>query len=149
MPMDYEEYRKKYFVEPQPKPKFENDGIHNAVLVFEEFEAAVEYYQTVLGPPAYVEGENTKGWGIGTTLLTLLHAKEGAPNIVEINFVMKSPQEAERLQQAFIDAGGEGPDPSDELMYEPIRYCPLTDPFGTQLLVFSRLGEGVKGKVVL
>lgn len=89
-----------------------------------------------------MEGENTKGWGIGSTLLTLLRAKEGAPNNVEINFVMKSPQEAERLQRAFIEAGGEGPAPSDELMYVPVRFCPLTDPFGTLLLVYSRLGDG-------
>jgi type I restriction enzyme R subunit len=32
-------------------------------------------------------------------------------------------EEAERLQQALVDAAGEGAAPSDELMYEPIRFC--------------------------
>jgi hypothetical protein len=139
--MDFEEYRKKYYIDPAPTPKFDFVGLHNAVLFFQEYERAAEYYQAVLGPPAYIEGENTKGWRIGNTWLTLLPAKKGGPKNVEINFVMKSPEEAERLQRAFIEAGGEGPEPSDELMYVPIRYCPVTDPFGTQLLVFCRLGE--------
>jgi len=32
-----------------------------------------------------------------------------------------------------------GLDPSDQLMYEPIRRCPVTDPVGTELMIFSRL----------
>ena len=52
---------------------------------------------------------------------------------------MATPEQAEALQRAFIEAGGVGPSPSDELMYEPIRYCAVTDPFGVSLLVISPL----------
>jgi hypothetical protein len=44
---------------------------------------------------------------------------------------------ADRLQAAFIAAGGAGPEPTDTLMYEPVRYCPVRDPFGTDLLIIS------------
>jgi hypothetical protein len=50
---------------------------------------------------------------------------------------MDSPQEAERMQQAFITAGGEGPESQDALMYEPVRVCPVRDPFGTQIMIYS------------
>jgi hypothetical protein len=53
--------------------------------------------------------------------------------------MMESPQEADRLQQAFIGAGGEGPEPQDALMYEPVRVCPVRDPFGTQIMIYSRI----------
>ena len=53
---------------------------------------------------------------------------------------MKTPKEAERLQAAFIEAGGTGPGPSDQLIYEPIRSCPVRDPFGTDILIAAPLG---------
>jgi hypothetical protein len=37
----------------------------------------------------------------------------------------------------FIEAGGTGHAPSDQLMYEKIRSCPVMDPFGTMLMIFS------------
>ena len=52
---------------------------------------------------------------------------------------MKTSQEAERLQTAFIEAGGNVEPPSDQLMYEPVCFCPVVDPFGTSILIFSRL----------
>lgn len=52
---------------------------------------------------------------------------------------MSSVQEAERLQAAFIEAGGEGVVPSDQLMYEPVRYYPVRDPFGTNILIICPL----------
>ncbi|MCB8953671.1 MAG: hypothetical protein H6650_16825 [Ardenticatenales bacterium] len=45
----------------------------------------------------------------------------------------------EPLQTAFFAAGGAGIAPSDQLMYEPIRACPVTDPFGTNILIISPL----------
>ena len=58
---------------------------------------------------------------------------------MEITLPVDTPEEAERLQKAFIDAGGTGPPPSDELMYEPVRFCPVCDPLGTNLLIIARL----------
>jgi hypothetical protein len=74
--------------------------------------------------------------------LTLLKGKKGNPKNVELNIIMQTPQEADRLQAAFIEAGGVGEPPSDQLMYEPIRFCPVVDPFGTNILIISPLPEG-------
>lgn len=139
--MNYQEYRNAYFTEPLPKPRYHFSGSFGVTLYFEEFDAAVGYYQQVLGPPAYVEGEGTRGWSIGSGWLTLLRGKSGAPQNVEVTFRLETPEEAERLQRAFIEAGGEGPAPSDQLMYEPIRSCPVRDPFGTELLIISPLDD--------
>jgi hypothetical protein len=140
--MDYEEYRKAYFTDPMPEPRYRFSGSFGVTLYFEEYDAAVEYYSQVLGQPAYVEGEGTRGWQVGSGWLTLLRGRSGGPRNVEVTFQMETPREAEMLQRAFIEAGGEGPVPSDQLMYEPIRSCPVSDPFGTELLIISRLGGG-------
>jgi len=135
--MDYESYRKSNFADPRPIPRFEFTGIFGITLYFEEFERAVDYYSRVLGPPAYVEGEGTRGWAIGSGWLTLLRGGKGSPRNTEVTFVMQTPEQADRLQAAFVAAGGEGSEPTDTLMYEPVRYCPVQDPFGTDLLVIS------------
>lgn len=137
--MDYEEYRNAYFTDPTPNPLYRFKGVFGITLYFEKFDAAVRYYQQVLGPPAYVEGQGTRGWPIGSGWLTLLQGKSGNPQNVEITLWMQTPQEAERLQRAFIEAGGDGAAPSNQLMYEPIRFCPVRDPFGTELLIISPL----------
>ena len=137
--MNYEEYRDAYFVTPAPEPRYRFDGSFGVTLFYEDYDAAVEYYRQVLGPPAYVEGTGTRGWSIGSGWLTLLRGDSGNPRNVEVTFQAESPAEAERLQRAFVEAGGKGPAPTDQLMYEPIRYCPVRDPFGTELLVISRL----------
>lgn len=140
--MDYDNYKKAYFADPQPRPKFDFIGLHGIALFFSEYEAAAAYYTNVLGPPVYVEGSSTKGWQVGNNWLTLFPSTSGNPQNIEIHFLMKSPEEAERLQRAFIEAGGKGESPSDQLMYEPIRYCAVQDPFGTDILVVSRLPQG-------
>jgi len=140
--MDYEAYRKTYYADPPPEPRYRFSGFSGVALYFEDFDSAVEYYQQVLGPAAYVEGKGTRGWLIGSDWLTLLQGKSGASRNVEVILSMETPEEAERLQSAFIEAGGEGPAPSDQLMYEPVRYCPVRDPFGTELLIISSLSGG-------
>ena len=137
--MDFEEYRKAFYSDPPPEPRYQISGISGVALFIEDFDAAVEYYQQVLGPAAYVEGKSTRGWRVGSDWLTLLQGKAGAPQNMEVILSMETPEQAERLQHAFIEAGGEGPPPSDQLMYEPVRYCPVCDPFGTDLLIISPL----------
>ena len=139
--MNYEEYKKAYFTDPAPESRYRFSGAVSITLFFQTYDAAAEYYETVLGQPAYVEGAGTKGWKLGQVWLTLLHGKSGNPQNVEVTIHLDSPEEAERLQQAFIDAGGTGASPSDELMYEPIRYCPVQDPFGTDLLIIAPLAS--------
>ncbi len=137
--MDEATYRKSFIVEPPPPQRFEFLGIRGAALYFSDFDAAVEFYTSVLGPPGCVEGEGTRGWKIGKSGLTLLRGGTGAPSNTEVPFVMQSPAEAERLQAAFIAAGATGPAPSDQLMYEPVRFCPVVDPFGTEILIYAPL----------
>lgn len=137
--MDYEMYRKKYFAEPAPSPRFRYSGLHGATLYYENYRAAVGYYTRVLGPPEYVEGEGTRGWRIGNTWLTLLQGHNGNPTGVEIAFVMTAPADAAALQKAFIEAGGRGPEPSEQLMYRPVYACPVQDPFGTQIMIYADL----------
>jgi hypothetical protein len=62
--MNNEEYRKKHFVEPQPEQRFRFVNSFGVTLYFEEFNAAITYYEKVLGPPGYVEGEGTKSRSI-------------------------------------------------------------------------------------
>ena len=137
--MDEASYRKNNFVDPAPPQLFEFLGIRGAALYFLDFDGAVGFYTSVLGPPGYVEGDGTRGWKIGNSGLTLLKGGTGAPANSELPFVMKSPAEAERLQATFIEAGATGPAPSDQLMYEPVRYCPVVDPFGTDILIYAPL----------
>ena len=140
--MDYDAYRRAFFADPQPEPRFLFSDAFNVALYFEEYGAAVDYYTRVLGPPAYTEGKGTRGWQIGIGWLTLFQGGSGGPQNIEVIFRLSTSAEAERLQSAFIAAGGEGLDPSDELMYEPVRYCPVRDPFGTDILIISPLQSG-------
>ncbi len=137
--MDYESYRKANFADPEPIPRHNFRGTFGLTLYFEEFEAAVAYYSEVLGPPAYLEGMGTRGWPIGSGWLTLLKGLKGSPSNLEVTFEMETPEAAEAVQRAFIEAGGEGPAPSDQLMYIPVRSCSVRDPFGTELLIVSPL----------
>lgn len=137
--MDYMKYRECYFVNPQPHQRFAFRDAFGVTLYFEQFEEAIIYYTRVLGPPGYEEGMGTRGWHIGEGWLTLLKGTCGNPQNVEITFLMASVTHAEKLQKAFIFAGGQGPPPSDQLMYRPVRFCPVTDPFGTHILVISFL----------
>ena len=134
--MDFETYQQTYFTDPPPEPVYEYKGMHGVTLFYQDFEAAVAYYSSVLGPPAYLEGEGTRGWHIDDTWLTLLQGQRGNPTNVEINFVMTTPAEADRLQAAFIAAGGTGKPPSIQFMYAPVRHCPVRDPFGTDIWAF-------------
>jgi hypothetical protein len=142
--MDFDAYREAYFVEPSPESQFRFSGAFGATLYFEDFAAAVEFYQQVLGPPAYVEGRGTRGWPIGAGWLTLLKGGQGNPRNVEITFEVETAAEAEALQQAFLAAGATGPAPSDQLMYRPVRSCPVTDPFGLEIMIVGPLA-GWKG----
>ena len=139
--MEYEQYAANFFVQPAPEPHFEFTGLFGTTLFYEDYEAAVAYFTAVFGPPAYVEGAGTRGWPIGEGWLTLLQGNAGNPQNVEITFTVATSAEADRLHAAFIQAGGDGEAPSNQLMYTPIRYCSATSPQGTLLLVISPLPE--------
>ncbi len=137
--MDFETYKKKFYTEPPPELRYNFTGAFGVALFYENYTEVVDYYTQVLGPPAYQEGAGTRGWRIGSGWLTLFQAKASTPRNVEITLEVETPEEAEALQRAFIEAGGTGEAPTDQLMYVPIRYCPVSDPFGTEIIVISPL----------
>ncbi len=139
--MDFEEYRKKHFVDPQPEQQFKFVGIHGVALYYEDYAEALGFWEKVLGPPNYVEGENTHGWMVGKTLLTLFPSKDGNPKNVEVPFVMEALEDVDELTEAFLAAGAVGEAPMDTLMYERARMAVLKDPFGVELSVICFMGE--------
>src|SRR5262245_18463233 len=110
-PMDYTTDRKFYYTDPAPEPRYAYAGILGMTLYYADYEEALGYYSRVLGPPAYVEGDDTRGWRIGETWLTLLKSPSGNPQNSELTIVMQTPEEAERLHAAFLEAGGKGDPP--------------------------------------
>jgi len=137
--MDYKAYYNAYFTKPEPEARYTFKGNFEVTLFYQDYEQAITFYKNVLGEPAYVEGFGTHGWRIGAGWLTLLKGENGNPRNVEVTFEVSTPREAEMLQLAFITAGAVGEAPSDQLMYRPVRYCPLTDPFGVPLLIIAAL----------
>lgn len=139
--MDFEAYRSAYFVEPAPPQRYNLMGTFGATLYYEDYDAAIAFYERVLGPPTYVEGHGTRGWPVGTGWLTLLKGKQGNPKNIEITFELETIEAAEALQQDFMAAGADGQAPSDQLMYRPVRACPVVDPFGVEIMVIAPLAD--------
>jgi hypothetical protein len=139
--VNYQEYQKAFFTDPEPTQRFDFNWSFGVTLFFETFTKAVAYYTEVLGSPGYVEGAWTRGWRIGNGWLTILKGKSGNPANVEITLEVETVEQAEKLQSAFINAGGKGTPPSNQMMYVPIRACPVTDPFGTELLIICKLDK--------
>ena len=137
--MNYEVYKNNYHRNPENQD-FAYESMNSVALFYEDFHAAIKYFTAVLGTPNYQEGEFTFGWRIGSGWLTIMKGKQGNPQNVEVSFIMQSPEEADRLQQAFIAAGGVGQEPVDTLMYIPVHLCPVTDPFGLEIMVYSKNG---------
>ncbi|MFN2145203.1 MAG: VOC family protein [Anaerolineales bacterium] len=136
--MDFDEYRSKYFADPAPEPKYNFQGIRGAAVYYQDYQAALAYFEQVFGPPSYVEGEFTHGWRLGDTWLTVFPAKEGVPANVEVLLYLKDASNVDRLHAAMLAAGGQGEDPVDTLMYAPVRIAMITDPFGG---VFTLVAE--------
>lgn len=135
VPADYA----KYFQDVEPK--FDIVGAGFPVAYIQDYERAVGFYTKVFGPPGYIEGEHTKGWQLGETWLTLFPSREGGPQNTEFAVQLSSEKELDRLRTAWVDAGGKASEASIELMYERLYMCSIQDPFGTQILLYSRLQE--------
>lgn len=137
--MDYEEYRRKYFIDPPPQERYEAQGILGATLYYQDYQAALDFVRQVFGNPVYVEGEFTHGWRIGRSWLTVFPAKKGIPTNVDIPLYLQSAGEVDRLYAAFIEAGAIGEEPQNTLMYEPVRMAIVTDPFGASWNLIAHL----------
>jgi hypothetical protein len=138
--LDFDAYHRAFFVLPVPEQRFEFTSSFGATVYFEDYEAAIAFYEKVLGSPAYVEGDGTRGWPIGNGWLTLLKGAQGNPQNIEITLELGSAEKAEALQAVFLSSGAKGQAPSDQLMYRPVRCCPVVDPFGLQIMIIAPLG---------
>lgn len=136
--MDYESYRRKYFRDPQPKQRFAIEGLHGVALYYEDYAAAIEFFNQVFGPPNYSEGENTRGWQLGGNWLTVFPSSAGYPQNNEAHILLRNATEVNSLRQAFLDAGAQGDPPEQALMYEPLTMAIVTDPFGGTWLLLCR-----------
>jgi hypothetical protein len=139
--VDFDAYRKAFFVEPAPHQRFRFKSAFGTTVYFEDYQEAIAFYEKVLGPPTYVEGEGTRGWPIGNGWLTLLEGSRGNPRNVEITLELGTVDEAEALQAGFVAAGATGKAPSDQLMYRPVRCCPVVDPFGLEIMIVAPLDQ--------
>lgn len=139
--MDYKTYRRSYFVDPPPAPRFQFARLGGVSLYVHKYERALAFYEAVLGPPAYVEGAGTRGWPIGGGWLTLFPAQTGGPTNMDVTIEVARPAEVARLYEAFIAAGATGDAPSDQLMYAPVRYASVKDPFGAMIVITSPLAQ--------
>lgn len=140
--VDFDLYRKAFFVQPAPQQRFEFKSSFGTTVYFEDFEEAIAFYENVLGPPTYVEGDGTRGWPVGNGWLTMLKGEQGNPKNVEITLELESSGQAEALQAEFVVSGATGQAPSDQLMYRPVRCCPVTDPFGLHIMIIAPLARG-------
>ena len=140
--MDFSTYRQAYFVDPAPVPRFSLSGLNGVSLYIQDYERAVAFYREVFGPPAYVEGEWTHGWPIGKDWLTLFPSSQGGPANIDLTIEVVTAEAVTGLYQAFIDAGARSEKgPSNQLMYQPVRYASVIDPFGTIIVIVSQRDE--------
>jgi len=137
--MDFQEYRRKYYSDPQPEPRFAFSGLQGLVLYYQDYPQALAFLEQVFGPPNYVEGEDTHGWRIGPGWLTVFPSSGGNPQNIEVPIYLQSSAEVDRLHAALLEAGATGEPPEDTLMYEPVHMAFATDPFGVVWMLVHAL----------
>jgi uncharacterized glyoxalase superfamily protein PhnB len=139
--MDEVAYRQAYFTDPAPAPRFPFAGIAGVSLYIQRYEEALAFYSAVLGPPAYREGTSTHGWRIGSDWLTLFPAQSEGPANMDVTVRLASTADVAAVCEAFVSAGATGDSPSDQLLYEAVRYAQVTDPFGTVWILMCPLTQ--------
>jgi catechol 2,3-dioxygenase-like lactoylglutathione lyase family enzyme len=139
--MDEDAYRQAYFTDPAPAPRFPFAGIAGVSLYVKRYKEALAFYSAVLGPPAYREGASTHGWRIGPDWLTLFPAEANGPANMDVTVRLASPAAVADLREAFITAGATSDPPSDQLLYEAVRYARVVDPFGAVWILISPLAQ--------
>ncbi len=140
--LDFAAYEQAFFTHPAPPSRFRFRRLGGVSIAVADLAAASAFYTAVLGPPGYVEAD-AHGWRIGDAWLTLLADAQAGTGRSAVGFslALDSPGEAERLQRAFAAAGATTTAPQDTLMYEPVRLCPVIDPFGTHILLIAANAE--------
>jgi hypothetical protein len=88
----------------------------------DDYAGGLAFYTRVFGPPEYSENDLTVGWRLGSTWLTLMPSTSSYPTGVEFAIEVSTPEQVERLQAEMLAAGASGPAPTDEWMYETMRW---------------------------
>lgn len=126
--------------------RFGISGLNYVSLYPADHRAALDYYAAVFGP---LDVENPHdgvwGWRMGSTWLTVFPGKfgpdpEGTTKNVEFAIEMTSREEVDHLFEAFVAAGVRNSvAPNDTVMYEPMRYAYVDDPFGVRIDIYCPL----------
>lgn len=110
-----------------------------------DYEAAIDFYTAVFGPPETKDGAELHGWRMGDSWLTIFPSKIGTepernPCNAEFAIQVAAPAEVDHLYQALVEAGASaGWEPKDTEMYEPMRFAYVDDPFGMRLDIYAPL----------
>ncbi len=115
-------------------------------IYVKDFGAAVAFYSTVFGKPEYSEDDGRiLGWPMGQTYLTLMTSDQGPerdknPRNAEFAIQVAQPEEVDRLHQTLVEAGAtDFWDARDTVMYVPMRYAVVDDPFGVRIDIYCPL----------
>ena len=139
--MNFAEYKKKFYADPQPESRFAFRGIQGASIHYQDYSAALDFLRRVYGPPSYIEGEFTHGWKLGDTWLSIFPSEDGNATNMEVPVYLESARDVDKLYQAFLEAGAEGEPPENTLMYEPVRIAFVKDPFGVAWMLVCEIAE--------
>ena len=130
----------------QSTPDFKIIGLNYVSLYVKDYQAAIDFYTRVFGPPENVDKE-IYGWQMGSTWLTLFPSKIGTepdrnPCNAEFAIQVAEPEEVDRLYQALVAAGAKaGWEPEDSKMYEPMRFCYVDVPFGMRIDIYCPIDQ--------
>jgi len=123
--------------------KFNIVGLNYVTLYIADHAAALAYYAQVLGP---IDVDNPEdgvwGWRMGSTWLTVFPGNfgtnpDGSAQNVEFAIQVATADEVDRLFAAFVEAGVSASQPPlDTIMYEPMRYAYVDDPFGVRIDIY-------------
>lgn len=116
--------------------------------------AAEAFYERILGPTEFREGDQLVGFKLGATWLTLFPTKLGphsdveGPRNAEFAIEVKTPEDVDRLYERLLACGAKplkGFAPTDTWMYRKMRFACVDDPFGIRVDVFCPLPESDDG----
>ena len=134
---------------PQDKRPYRVINLNYVSLYLNTLSEAVTFYSRVFGPPESVDQkQDIFGWRMGSTWLTLLPSKAGLepdsnPRSTEFAVQVSAVVEVDHLYQALIAAGAKAcMPPADTVMYEPMRFCCVDDPFGVRIDVYCPTAGG-------
>jgi len=128
--------------------KFTIVDLNYFTIYVKEFEAAVAFYTKVFGEPDYSEDDGRiLGWPMGKTYLTVMTCDQGPvrdenPRNAEFAIQVAKPNEVDRLHRALVKAGAtDFWDARDTVMYHPMRFAVVDDPFGVRIDIYCPLPE--------